>query len=326
MRSKKPARKRAAVLAVVSLLAASYAAAAQYPDKPIRIIVPVTPGGGSDLLARLIAQQFSDRFEQPFIVDNRAGAGGTIGSELAARAAPDGYTLIVAYTASHGINPAIKKLPYDVINDFAPISMLGTAPNILVVHPSVAAKSVSELIQFLKSRPGQVNYASAGNGSAPHLAAEMFKYMAGVEMTHIPYKGAAPGVTDLLGGQVLIMFPSMPAALAHARSGRLRALAVTSKARASAAPELPTVAEAGLPGFEVIQWYALLAPAHTPKNIIDKLNAETNRMLKLPDIRVKLAAQGLESSSSTPAEVSAFMRGEVAKWTKFIRDTGLKLD
>jgi tripartite-type tricarboxylate transporter receptor subunit TctC len=307
-------------------MASSTTAAAEYPDKPIRIIVPVTPGGGSDLLARLIGQQLGDRFAQPFIVDNRAGAGGTIGSELAAKAVPDGYTLIVAYTASHGINPAIKKLPYDVIDDFAPISMLGTAPNLLVVHPGVPAKSVSELIQLLKSRTVQVNYASAGNGSAPHLAAEMFKYMAAVDMTHIPYKGAAPGVTDLLGGQVSVMFPSMPAALAYARSGRLRALAVTSKTRASAAPELPTVAEAGLPGFDVIQWYALLAPARTPRSIIDKLNAETNRMFKLPDVRQKLAAQGLESSSSSPAEVSAFMRGEVAKWTRFIRDTGLKLD
>jgi tripartite-type tricarboxylate transporter receptor subunit TctC len=327
MRFDKTQRPRTAhVLSAACIAAVSGMAAADYPDKPIRIIVPVTPGGGSDLLARLISQQLGDRFAQPFIVDNRAGAGGTIGSELAARAVPDGYTLIVAYTASHGINPAIKKLPYDVINDFAPISMLGTAPNLLVVHPSVPAKSVAELIHFLKSRTVQVNYASAGNGSAPHLAAEMFKYMAAVDMTHIPYKGASPGVTDLLGGQVSVMFPSMPAALAHARSGRLRALAVTSKSRASAAPELPTVGEAALPGFEVIQWYALLAPARTPKSIIDKLNAETNRLLKLPDVREKLAAQGLESSTSTPAEVSAFMRGEVAKWTRFIRDTGLKLD
>src|SRR4051812_38507462 len=288
MRFRNTGRKRAAFLICTScitsahIMALSTAVAAEYPDKPIRIIVPVTPGGGSDLLARLIGQQLGDRFAQPFIVDNRAGAGGTIGSELAARALPDGYTLIVAYTASHGINPAIKKLPYDVINDFAPISMLGTAPNLLVVHPGVPATSVRELIQFLKSRAVQVNYASAGNGSAPHLAAEMFKYMAAVDMTHIPYKGAAPGVTDLLGGQVSVMFPSMPAALAYARSGRLRALAVTSKSRASAAPELPTVSEAGLPEFEVIQWYALLAPARTPQSIIDKLNAETNRLLRVP--------------------------------------------
>jgi tripartite-type tricarboxylate transporter receptor subunit TctC len=324
----------AAASAAASLTAASCCSAVataagadrEYPNKPVRVVVPVTPGGGSDLLARILGQQLSDRLGQPFVVDNRAGAGGVIGSELVAKAAPDGYTLIVAYTASHGINPAVKKLPYDVITDFAPISMLGTAPNILVVHPAVAAKSVGELVQFIKSHPGQINYASAGNGSAPHLAGEMFKYMAGLNITHIPYKGAAPGVTDLLGGQVQLMFASMPATLPHVRSGRLRALAVTSRVRASAAPELPTVAEAGLPGFEVIQWYALLAPAGLSKGITQKLNAEVDRILKLPEIRDKLAAQGLEPGSSTPGQLTTYMRQEVAKWTKFLRETGLKLE
>lgn len=315
-----------AFAALVLAAACSTPLFAAYPDRPIRLIVPVTPGGGSDLFARLISLQMGDRLGQPIIVDNRAGAGGTIGSELAAKAPPDGYTMIVAYTASHGINPAIRKLPYDVINDFSPVSMLGTSPNVMAVHPAVPAKSVNEFIQYAKSRAGQVNYASAGNGSAPHLAAEMLKYMAGIEMTHVPYKGAAPGVTDLLGGQVQIMFASMPATLPHVRSGRLKALAVTSRARAAAAPELPTVAEAALPGFEVIQWYALLAPARTGKDVIEKMNAEVNRMLQTPDVRDKLATQGVEPAGSRPAEVTAFMSKEVAKWTKFIRETGLKLE
>lgn len=327
MRFENPAARTALALLACGWIPATVTAdGAPYPDKPIRLIVPVTPGGGSDLFARLISQQLGERLGQPIIVDNRAGAGGTIGSDLVAKAAPDGYTMIVAYTASHGINPAIRKLPYDVISDFAPISMLGTAPNVMAVHPSLPAKSVGEFVQHAKSRSGQINYASAGNGSAPHLAAEMFKYMAGIDMTHVPYKGAAPGVTDLLGGQVQIMFASMPATLPHVRAGRLRALAVTSKARAGAAPELPTVAEAALPGFEVIQWYALLAPARTDKNIIQKMNVEINRMLQTRDVRDKLATQGVESTSSTPAEVTIFMRAEVAKWTQFFRDTGLKLD
>ena len=322
-------RAACAAIAAAALPASphpAHAAPGAYPEKPIRIVVPVTPGGGSDLLARTVAQQLSERFAQPVVVDNRAGAGGTIGSELVARATPDGYTLIVAYTASHGINPAVRKLAYDVVADFAPISLLGTAANILVVHPAVPAKSVSELIQFVKARQAQVSYASAGNGSAPHLAAELFKFMAGADMTHVPYKGAAPGVTDLLGGQVQVMFASMPATLPHVRTGRLRALAVTSRERSAAAPELPTVAEAGLPGFEVIQWYALLAPARTPAPIIERLNSEVDRLIKLPAVRERLGAQGLEAASSTPVQVTAYIRDEVAKWRKLIRETGLKME
>jgi tripartite-type tricarboxylate transporter receptor subunit TctC len=249
-----------------------------------------------------------------------------MGSELVARAAPDGYTLMVAYTASHGINPAVKKLPYDAVNDFAPISMLSTAPNVLVVHPSVPAKSVKELIEYIKSRPGQINYASAGNGSAPHLAAEMFAYSAGLSLSHVPYKGAGPGVVDTMAGHVQIMFASMPATLPHVRSGRLRALAVTSKNRSEAAPDLPTVAESGLPGFDVIQWYALLAPSKMPKSIIMKLNGEVGRILKVRDIRDKLAAQGMDPGSSTPEEVTVYIRDEIAKWTRLIKETGLKLE
>jgi tripartite-type tricarboxylate transporter receptor subunit TctC len=297
-----------------------------YPEKPVRIVVPLPPGGGSDLLARILSPQFAERFAQPFVVDNRAGAGGTMGSELVARAAPDGYTLMVAYTASHGINPAVKKLPYDAVNDFAPISMLSTAPNVLVVHPSVPAKSVKELIEYIKSRPGQINYASAGNGSAPHLAAEMFAYLAGLSLSHVPYKGAGPGVVDTMAGHVQIMFASMPATLPHVRSGRLRALAVTSKNRSEAAPDLPTVAESGLPGFDVIQWYALLAPSKMPKSIIMKLNGEVGRILKVRDIRDKLAAQGMDPGSSTPEEVTVYIRDEIAKWTRLIKETGLKLE
>lgn len=310
----------------VSSAARAAEAVSSYPAKPVRVVVPLPPGGGSDLLARIVSPQLAERFAQPFVVDNRAGAGGTMGSELVARAAPDGYTLIVAYTASHGINPAVKKLPYDAVNDFAPVSMLSTAPNVLVVHPSVPAKSVKELIQHIKSRPGQINYASAGNGSAPHLAAEMFAYMAGLNLAHVPYKGAGPGVVDTMAGQVQMMFASMPAALPHVRSGRLRALAVTSRNRAEAAPDLPTAAESGLPGFEVIQWYALLAPAGTPAAIIMRLNGEVARILKVQDVRDKLAAQGMDPGSSTPAEVTVYIRDEIAKWTRLIRETGLKLE
>jgi tripartite-type tricarboxylate transporter receptor subunit TctC len=317
------------VAVVASLLlpcAAQGAQTSNYPQKPVRVIVPVTTGGGSDVLARLFSQHLSERLNQPFIVDNRAGAGGVIGSELVARALPDGYTLMVAYAASHGINPAIKKLPYDAIKDFSPISLLATAPNVLVVHPSIPAKTVKELIEYIRARQGSVNYASAGVGSAPHLAAELFKHTASVQMNHIPYKGASPAVTDVVGGQVPLTFASMPATLPHVRAGRLRALAVTSAKRASAAPDLPTVSESGLPGFEVIQWYSFLAPARTPATIIEMLNSEILRIIKVPDVREKLATQGIEPGGSSPAEVRQFMSAEIAKWTKLIRETGLKLE
>jgi tripartite-type tricarboxylate transporter receptor subunit TctC len=297
-----------------------------YPVKPIRIVVPAPPGGGTDILSRTLAQKLGERLGQQVIVDNRPGASGMIGTDVVAKAAPDGYTLLMAYT-SHVINPGLQpKIPYDTLNDFAPVSMVGVIPSVLVLHPSVPVRSVKELIALAKAKPGALNYASAGSGSATHLSGVLFGSMAGVNIVHVPYKGGAPALNDVLGGHVSFMFANLAPTVPHLKSGRLRALAVTSAKRTSAMPELPTMAEAGLRGYEATAWFALLAPAKTPAAVIGKLNAEAVSILQLPDVKERLASQGADTMPGSPAELDRYIRAEIPKWTKVIRESGARAE
>jgi tripartite-type tricarboxylate transporter receptor subunit TctC len=298
-----------------------------YPTKSIRLIVPFPPGGPADILSRAIGQKLTDSWGQQVVVDNRAGAGGTIGSDLAAKGAPDGYTLLMGFVGTHAINPSLySSLPYDVVKSYEPVSLVATATIILVLHPSLPAKSVKELIAVAKSKPGELTFGSPGNGTPQHLAGELFNTMAGVKMTHVPFKGAVPAINDLLGGRISLIFSSAPPALPHVASGKLRALAVTSARRSSVSPDLPTVSESGLPGFEVINWYGVLAPARTPKSIVDKLNAEITRITNMPDVKERLSTVGIEALSSTPAQFAAFIKEETAKWAKVVKFSGARLD
>jgi tripartite-type tricarboxylate transporter receptor subunit TctC len=302
------------------------AADTNYPERPVRVIVTFPPGGGTDIVARMIFQKVAERMGGAFIIDNRGGAGGTIGSELAAKAPPDGYTIVVV-SGSHTINPSLyKKLAYDTVRDFAPISMLVTGPGLLVVHPSLPARSVKELIAIAKGRPGELLYASAGNGTPPNLAAELFKMMAGISLVHVPYKGNAQAMTDLMAGQVSLSFPTAPSALPHVQTGRLRALGVTGAKRAAGWPDMPTIAEAGLPGYEASAWYGVLAPAGLPAAIAGKLQNEIHAVLRTPEVAGKLIAQGLEPAANTPDEFARVIAAELAKWNKVIAAAGVKLD
>ena len=318
-----------AALRYLSCLAAALTCAAAhgqsaYPQKPIRLIAPFAPGGGTDILARLFGQEMSETLGQPVIVDNRGGAGGTIGTDIAAKAPPDGYTLILV-SGSHAINPGLyRKLPYDSVNDFAPITQIAASPGILVVNPSLPVKSVKDLIALARAKPGQINYASAGSGTPPHLAGELFKVMAKIDMVHVPYKGNAPAFTDVIGGQVSLIFPTMPSAMPFIKSGRLRPVAVTSARRSPAAPEIPTIAESGLPGYEAISWYGVLAPARTPPQIVARLHEVLVSAIRAPDMQEKLAAQGLELVGNTPQQFSAVIRSEIAKWAKVVKASNAK--
>lgn len=316
-----------------ALLAVSFAApeggalAQTYPSKPIRIVVPFPPGGPADILARIIGQNLAESWGQQAVIDNRAGAGGNIGSEMVAKALPDGYTLLMGFVGTHAINASLySTMPYDNVKDFEPVSLVAMVTIILVVHPSIPANSVKELIVLARSRPGQLTFGSPGNGTPQHLAGELFNTMAGVKMVHIPYKGAVPALTDLLGGRVSLIFSSMPPALPHVKAGKLRALAVTSARRSSAAPNVPTIAESGLPGYEVINWYGILVPAGTPKEIVARLNAEILKILNVPDVKERLSAQGAETFSSTPQEFAAYIRKETEKWAKVVKYSGARLD
>jgi tripartite-type tricarboxylate transporter receptor subunit TctC len=310
-------------LFVVLLAAAGNAFAQGYPARPVRVIVPTSPGAGADIVSRIVAQRLTETVGQQFIIDNRAGAGANLAAEIAAKAAPDGYTLFIA-TPAHAINPSLyNRLNYDILRDFAPISQMSSGYYVIVVHPSVPVKNVKELIALAKAKPGQLNYASAGPGNATHLAGELFKSLAHVDMVHIAYKGSGPGVIDLVAGQVQVMFPNLTSAISFIKSGKLRALATTGEHRASTAPDIPTVIESGLKGYTVIGWYGLSAPAHTPQPIIAKLNAELVKVLKQPDLKERLAADGAEPAPSTPAEFAAWIKAEVAKWAKVIKDAGL---
>ena len=315
------------LLVVILLCAATYATAQQYPAKPIRIVVPFPAGGIADLFARVIGQKFYEAWGQPVVVDNRPGAGGNIGAEIVAKSPADGYTLVMGSIGTHSVNVSLfSKLAFDPVRDFAPVALVMEAEGLLVLHPSVPAKSVKELIALARARPGQVAYASAGHGTAGHLSGELFKSMAKVNMVHVPYKGNVPAITDLMAGQTSLLFATMPTVLPQVQAGRLKALAVTSSTRSPAAPELPTVAEAALPGYSVTNWIGLFAPAGSPRDIVSKLNGETIRIMQAPDIRKRLANEGAKFTAKTPEEFGAFVRSEIAKWAKVVKEAGIRVD
>lgn len=298
-----------------------------YPGKSIRMIVPFPPGGINDFAARSISTKLAESFGQSVVIDNRSGAGGIVGTELAARSAPDGYTLSIGSVATHAINQSLyKKLPYDVLVDFTPVTDILSAPNLVVVHPSLPARSVKELIALAKSRPGQINYGSAGSGTATHLSVEMFKQLTGVDMVHVPYKGAGPAVIDLLAGRISVIFASMPSALTYAKAGRLRALAVTSRSRSLSVPELPTVAEAGVPGYAFSSWVGIFAPAGTPPEIVARVQAETLKILRLPETKERFFNQGVEPGGMPPQEFFAFVKAEIATLEKVVKLSGARVD
>ena len=297
-----------------------------YPGKPIRIVIPYPPGGGTDIVIRAVSGRLSERLGQPVVVDNRGGATGTIGSEAVAHAAPDGYTLLAHTNAGITILPHLnKKLPYDPIRDFAPVTMAASSPYLMVVNPKIAATSVAQFIALAKAKPGELNYASSGNGASTHLAGLLFCQMTGVKMVHIPYKGSGPATTELLAGQVQMRFSSIPPVLPHVRSGRLRALAVTSAKRFSLLPEVPTVADT-VPGFEVLSWYGVFAPAGTPPAIIKKLNADFAAALNSPDVKALLATDGSEVVASSPEYFGKVIRAEYARWAPVVKESGAKID
>jgi tripartite-type tricarboxylate transporter receptor subunit TctC len=312
------------LLVCLPLVAA--AQAGDFPTKAIRIVVPFPPGGATDAAARLVAVKMAEHWGQPVLVDNRAGAGGNVGSELVAKSPADGYTLVMGVTGSHAINTSLySKMPYDPVADFVAISQVAVVPNVLVVHPSVPAKNLAELMALAKKEPGKLNYASLGNGTAAHLGMEMLKSEAGVDITHVPYKGSAPAVSDLLAGQVQMMVDGLPSALPHVKAGKLRAIALTSLHRAPSLPDLPTIAET-YPGFYADAWSGLFAPKGTPQPVVDKLSAEVQRILKLPEVREKLAALGAEPVGSTQAEFAAHVKKEIDKWAKVVKTSGAKVD
>jgi tripartite-type tricarboxylate transporter receptor subunit TctC len=295
-----------------------------YPNRPLRQIVPFPPGGGVDIVTRLVGAKWGEILGQPIAVENRAGAGGNVGADVAARATPDGYTLFTCQVASHGVSPALyNKLPYDHIRDFAPISLIGKTPNVLVVHPSVPVQSVREFVDYVKASPGKYNYASPGYGTSPQMTMELFKLTAGLDLVHIPYKGGAPALADVMAGQVMGMFGNLPEQLAAIRGGRTRALAVSTLKRSPQLPDVPTVDESGFPGFEVTVWYGVCAQAAVPKPILAKLSATLLATLNLPEMRERLAESTIEVSPTSPDEFAAFIRAETEKWARVVRDANL---
>ena len=325
MTGRRAALSLAATLAISTPHAA--AAADAYPARPIRFVVAFPPGGGTDIIARSIAQKLAERIAQQVVVDNRPGAGGNIGTDIVAKAAPDGYTMLMGSAGPLAINASLfAKMPFDPVRDLAPVTLAASTPNVLVLHPSLKAATVKELIALARARPGEINFASSGHGTPAHLAGELFNSMAGVKMVHVPYKGAAPALADLLGGQVQLMFSTMPPALPHVKDGKLRALAVTSAKRSPAAPELPTVDEIALPGFEANTWHGVVVPAGTPETIVARLNREIVAILHLPEVVERLSGQGAEPVGSTPQEFAAYIKSEALKWAKVVRDSGAKAE
>ncbi len=317
----------AAAAAACTLLPGLAAAQGAFPSKTITIIVPFAAGGTTDILARVVAQGMGAELGQPVVVDNRAGAGGNIGGQLAARAPADGYTLFMGTVGTHAINAALyKKMPFDPIKDFAPLTRVANVPNLLVANPAQPFKTVQELIAYAKANPGKINFGSSGSGSSIHLSGELFKSMAKVDMQHVPYKGSAPAVTDLLGNQIAIMFDNMPSAIQHVRSGKLRAIAVTTAKRSPELPDVPTIAEAGVPGYEATSWFGMFAPAGTPAPVVAKLNATIVKVLAQPDIKKKLAEQGAEAAGETPEQFAAFIQKESVKWGKVVKESGASVD
>ena len=323
-----PCLERRKVLRGLAAAAIFFGASAYaFPDKPVRFVVGFTPGGPSDILARAVGQKLAERWKQQVVVENRPGAGGNIAAAEVAKAAPDGHTWLLGNNSILATNAALyRSLPYDPVRDFAPVALLAVQPNILVVHPNLPVRSVGELVKYLKANPGSLNYGSSGAGAAAHLAAELFKTMAGVEMVHVPYKGAQPALTDLIAGQVQLMFATSASVLPYVKAGRLRALAVTTAQRSPSVPDLPTVAEAGLAGFEATTWHGVVVPAATPPLLIERMNVDLNAVLRENELRDRLSSLGAEVVVGTPREFADYIAQEIPKWTKVVRDSGARAE
>jgi len=325
-------KRAAASIAAVLVAAAAPGAAAQtaapaYPAKAIRIVTPYAPGGTADILARTVAQKLSEAWSQQVVIDNRPGASGMIGADIVAKAAPDGYTVLMAYTAEIAITQSLfKSMTYDPVKDLAPVTLAAITPMIFVVHPSLPVRNVQELLTLARTRPGQLPYASAGNGSPAHLAFELLQRSAKITIIHVPYKGAAPALTDLLGGHVVMFFSGMPPAMPHVKAGKLRAIAVSTARRSPAASEVPTVAESGVRDFDISTWFGVLVPAATPKEVIGKLNAEIARALTLPEVKERLAREGAETAPNSPDQFGKFIQSEIAKFSRIIKESGARAD
>ena len=326
----RPAKRsllRGALTLAAALMLPSWALAQAYPSKPIHIVVPFPPGGSTDLLARRIGEKLAAAWGQPVIVDNRGGAGGTLGADFVAKAAPDGYTLLMGVTGTNAISGALyPKLPYDVVKDFAPVSLVVSSPLVLVRHPGFAPKTVKEVVALAKTKPGSISYGSPGNGTSMHLTGEMFKLSTGVSMLHIPYRGSAGALTDLMGGQIDTMFGDFLVVWPQIEAGKVLPIAVTSKERHKMLPNVPTIAESGYPGFEALSWQGLFAPAGTPQAIVDQLNREVNKALASPDIQEYFGSRGFTLGGSSAAEFGSFIRGEVVKWTRIVKASGARPD
>lgn len=313
--------------AMLALVCGSTSFAQEWPTRPIKMLVGFAPGGGTDAVARLVAQKMSESLGQTVIVENRAGATGTIAAEVVAHSAPDGYTILMGHVNSNAIAPNLfKKLPYDAVADFQPVTYVGYVPNILVVHPSVAAKSVPELVALAKAEPGKMTYASSGVGSTQHLAGEMFQILTGTRLVHVPYKGSGQAITDLLAGQVNMNFDTMPPVLPHMQAGKIRALAISTPARLPALPDLPTFNEVGITGFDVTNWYGVFAPAKTPKDVVNRLSLEVNKAMNDPATREKLVALGTQLGGGKPEDFEAFLKTELAKYARLVKDAKISID
>jgi tripartite-type tricarboxylate transporter receptor subunit TctC len=317
---------RAATAAASAAMVPRFALAQSYPTKSIRYIVPVPAGGGNDMIARVVTERWSRLLGQPFVIDNQSGGGGVIACQATARAAPDGYTLLQGFVATHGTSPATRRVNYDPVKDFTPIGMIGASPNVLALHPSVPARTVQEFVDYVKRNPAKVNYASAGNGSLTHLTMELFKRDTGAFLVHIPYRGAAPAVAGLIGGETQAMFPSVATALPHVRAGRLRALAVTGKKRSAQLPDVPTMEEVGFKGFDAVQWYGTLGPAGIPADVVRHLSETQIAVLKQPDLAERLTSEAVEPWVMGPEEFGRYIRSEVTRWTAVAKARGIHLD
>jgi tripartite-type tricarboxylate transporter receptor subunit TctC len=326
-------RRRFAALIAAALLGAALPAQAQsWPTKPVRIVVPFPPGGTTDIVARAIGVELQRMWQHAVVIENRPGAGGNIGADLVAKSAPDGYTLLMGTVGTHAINAALfaqsgTKMPFDPVKDFVPITLAAGVPNVMVINPKLPVTTVAEFIAYAKARPGQLNMASSGNGTSIHLSGELFKTVTGIYMVHFPYRGSAPAVTDLIAGNMNVMFDNLPSALPHIKSGRLKALAVTSRTRSPALPDVPTIEEAaGLKGFDASSWFGLFAPAGTPRAIVDKIQSDVARALALPEVRERFVAQGADPGGNTPEQFAAFIRAETDKWTRVVKFSNAKVD
>lgn len=314
-------------LGLAGLIACIPGHAQNFPNKPVRVVVPFAAGGTSDIVTRILAQRMEEIWGQQMVVDNRPGAGGSIGSEIVAKSAADGYTLLMATVATHGINASLyRKIPYDPVADFSPVTLVASTPSVLMLHPSIPAASVRDLIALAKASPGQLNFGSSGNGSSHHLAGELFDSMAGVKMTHVPYKGTAAALVDLLGGRIQLTFDTLPSAMPYVKGGKLKPIAVTSAKRTRSLPDLPTIAESGVPGYEVTSWYGLLAPAGTPPEVVKKLNADFVRAIRIPEVTDKMVEAGAEPVGNSPEQFAEFIRSELKKWAVVVQGSGARVD